>query len=103
MLRVDDDTQSTSSPTVVQHYTLTNKCHLIDQCVRNTSSVFQAIKKKRIELGITSAVLRDDGSIRTAYDMAKALPLLPAADIERGIDIIAQQSTDAGSCPLSPI
>jgi len=52
------------------------------------------LKKNRILLGITKEVLEQNSDIKNAYNMAKALPLLPASEIENGINIISGMSTD---------
>jgi len=40
--------------------------------------------------GISDTVYSNNANIKKAYDMAKAIPLLPSAYFERGIDVVAE-------------
>lgn len=52
----------------------------------------QALRKKRLEFGLTDAIINGATHLRNAYFMALSLPLLPATDMEVGINIIEQVS-----------
>jgi len=52
--------------------------------------------KNRRSKGISDNVLAGNRNLIKAYAMAKSLPLLPAEDFERGIQVVIETANDNG-------
>ena len=65
---------------------------------------YQALKRKRVKLGITDAIIKGNANVGEIYNMGKAIPLLPPSDMEEGLAIIESilsEMVDSGHVSVS--